>query len=127
MLGDAPEDERIGVSSPCAGPLCLRQAVRSAPLCSSAGLIPPSLHEPCAAAEGGNHRIIEWFVSEETSKDHLVQPSRHGQGHLSLNQVAQSPIQLDLECCRGWGIYHLSGQPVPVSHHPHSKEFLPYV
>ncbi|KAK4813629.1 hypothetical protein QYF61_014389, partial [Mycteria americana] len=41
------------------------------------------------------------------------------QGHLQLDQVAQSPVQPDLEGFQGWGIYHLSGQPVPVPHHPH--------
>ena len=60
-------------------------------------------------------------------KDHLVQPPCHGQGHLPLDQVAQSPIQPGLGHCQGWGSHSLSGQPVPVSHHPHSKEFLPYV
>ncbi|KAK4816838.1 hypothetical protein QYF61_023902 [Mycteria americana] len=43
------------------------------------------------------------------------------QGHLQLDQAAQSPIQPDLECLQGWGIYHLSGQPVPVFHHHHCK------
>ncbi|KAF1551686.1 Otoconin-90, partial [Eudyptes schlegeli] len=38
-----------------------------------------------------------------TSKGHLVQPPCREQGHLQLDQVAQSPIQLDLECFQGWG------------------------
>ncbi|KAK4815383.1 hypothetical protein QYF61_001371 [Mycteria americana] len=42
------------------------------------------------------------------------------EGHLQLDQAAQSPVQPDLECFQGWGIYHLSGQPVPVFHHPHA-------
>ena len=46
------------------------------------------------------------------------------QGHLPPDQVAQSPIQPGLECFQGGGIHNLSGQPVPVSHHPPSKEFL---
>ena len=50
----------------------------------------------------------------------------HGQGHLPLDQVAQSPIQPDFDHFQGWGIHSFSGQPVPVPHHPHSKEFLPY-
>ena len=49
------------------------------------------------------------------------------QGHLQLDQVAQSPMQLDVEGFQGWGIYHLSGQHVPVFHHPHCKKFLPYI
>ncbi|KAK4830138.1 hypothetical protein QYF61_008565, partial [Mycteria americana] len=35
------------------------------------------------------------------------------QGHLQLDQVAQGPVQPDLECLQGWGIYHLSRQPLP--------------
>ncbi|KAK4810853.1 LOW QUALITY PROTEIN: hypothetical protein QYF61_008825 [Mycteria americana] len=42
-----------------------------------------------------------------------------GTGNGGHDQVAQSPVQPDLECFQGWGIYSLSGQPVPVSHHPH--------
>ncbi|NXL43142.1 ROS1 kinase, partial [Podilymbus podiceps] len=30
------------------------------------------------------------------------------------DQVAQSPVQPGLECFQGWGLHHLSGQPVPV-------------
>ncbi|KAK4831029.1 LOW QUALITY PROTEIN: hypothetical protein QYF61_014917 [Mycteria americana] len=42
-------------------------------------------------------------------------PPCNEQGHLQLDQVAQSPIQPELECFQGWGIYHLSGQPVPAA------------
>ena len=55
------------------------------------------------------------------------QPRCHGQGHLPLDQVAQSPIQPGVEQFNGWGIHSLSGQPVPVPHHPQSEEFLPYI
>jgi len=61
---------------------------------------------------------------EGTFKGHLVQHPRNEQGHLQLHQVAQSPIQPDTECLQGWGIYHLSGQPVSVFHHPHCKNFF---
>lgn len=47
----------------------------------------------------------------------------HGQGHLLIDSVAQSPIQTDLEQFQGWV---LSGEPVPVAH-LHSEEFLLYV
>ena len=47
------------------------------------------------------------------------------QGHLPLDEVAQSPIQPCLECLQGVGIP--AGQPVPVSYHLHSKEFLPSI
>ena len=65
------------------------------------------------------NRIIEWFGWEGTFKGRLVQSPCNEQGYLQLDQVAQSSIQPDLECFQGWGIYHLSGQPVPVFHHPH--------
>jgi len=67
------------------------------------------------------HRIVERFGSEESCNRHLVQPPCHGQGHLPLDQVAQSPIQPGLEHCQGGGIHNFSGQPVPVSHHTHHK------
>ncbi|KAK4821719.1 LOW QUALITY PROTEIN: hypothetical protein QYF61_000262 [Mycteria americana] len=44
------------------------------------------------------------------------------QGHLPIDQVAQSPIQPVLEHFQGWGIHNFSGQPVPASHHPHILE-----
>ncbi|KAK4825368.1 hypothetical protein QYF61_027121 [Mycteria americana] len=69
--------------------------------------------------ESQNHRIIEWFWLEGTFKGHPVQSPCNEQGHLQLDQVAQSPIQPDLDCLQGWGIHHLSGKPVPVFHHPH--------
>jgi len=71
-----------------------------------------------------SHSITEWFGSEGNFKAHCVQSPCHGQKYLSLDQVAQSPIQPELEYFQGWGIYHLSGQPVPVPHHPHCKKFL---
>ena len=36
---------------------------------------------------------------------------------------AQSPVQSD-QCLQGWGIHHLSGQPVPVAHYPYCKVFF---
>jgi len=44
----------------------------------------------------------------------------------SLLFLPQSLAQAGLECFQGWGIDHISGQPVPVFHHPHCKRFLPY-
>ena len=52
------------------------------------------------------------------------QPPCYSQGHLPLDQVAQSPIQPGPECFQGGGIQNLTGKPVPVSHHPHFKLFL---
>jgi len=65
------------------------------------------------------------FGLEGTFRGHLAQTPCNEQGRLQLDQVAQSPVQPGLECFQGWGIYHLSGQPVPVFQHP-CKKFLPY-
>ncbi|NXN59955.1 POGZ protein, partial [Rynchops niger] len=57
---------------------------------------------------------------EGTLKIIQFHPPCHGQGHLPLDQVAQSPIQPGLKTFQGWGFHPRSGQPVPVSHHPHA-------
>ena len=49
-----------------------------------------------------NHRITECFGLEGTFRCHLVQPPCSEQGHLQLDQAAQSPVQPDLECFQGW-------------------------
>jgi len=72
----------------------------------------------------GFHRIMDCFGLEGTFRGHLVPPFCSEQGHLQLDQVAQSSIQPDHERSQGWGIDHLCGQPMPVLHHPHCKEFL---
>jgi len=73
------------------------------------------------------HRIIRWFGLEGTFKGRLIQTPCSEQEHLQPDQVTRSPVQPDLECVQGWGIYHLSGQLLLVFHHPHTKEFLPYM
>ena len=41
---------------------------------------------------------MECFELGETFKGHLVQLPCNEQGHFYLDQVAQSPVQPDLEC-----------------------------
>ena len=72
-----------------------------------------------------DRKLTEWLGLERTFKDHLVQAPGHGQGHLSLDQVAQSPRRPGLEHFQGWGIPNLSGQPAPGSHHPHDQRQFP--
>jgi len=47
------------------------------------------------------------------------------QGH--LQQAAQGLVQASLEYLQRRRIHSLSGQPVPVLHHPQREEFLPHV
>lgn len=54
-----------------------------------------------------------------TFNGHLIQnPCKD----LQLDQVAESPVQPDLECLQGWGIYNFSGQSLPVFYHLHSTK-----
>ena len=71
-----------------------------------------------------SHRIVKL---EGTLKGHLGQLPCNEQGHLQLDQVDQSPVQLDSECLQEKGIHHLSGQPATVPHHPYCTKFLPYI
>jgi len=81
----------------------------------------------CVFPLSQNHRIVEWFGLEGTLKIIWFQPLCHGQGHLQLDQAAQSPLQPGLEHFQGGGSHSFSGQPVPVPHHPHSEEFPSYI
>jgi len=59
---------------------------------------------------------------EETFRGHLAQPSCSEQGHLPLDQVAQSHVQPGPKYFQGWGLHYLSGQSVAVFHHPYVKK-----
>jgi len=71
-----------------------------------------------------NHSIMECFGLEGTFRGHIVQTHCSKHRYLQLDQVAQSPIQPDLECFHRWGLHCLSGQSAPVFHHPHCKKML---
>jgi len=59
---------------------------------------------------------------EGTFKGHLVQLPCSEQGHSQLDQVAQSPVQPDLELHQRQGIHHLSGQTISVLHYLYNKK-----
>jgi len=71
--------------------------------------------------EGSQNHGMLWVGRDQ------VQRLCSEQGRLQPDRVSQSPVQPGLDCFQGWSIDHLSGQPVPVPHHPHGKEFLPYI
>lgn len=73
-----------------------------------------------ATANQHDHRISGLFEAEGILKIHLIQLLWNEHPHLYLD--SQSTIQPDLECHQGWSIYHLSGQPVPMSHHHYCKK-----
>ncbi|XP_065591090.1 protocadherin gamma-A2-like [Cyrtonyx montezumae] len=51
----------------------------------------------------------------------------HAAAQRAADTDALTPIQTGHECFQGGNIYILTGQPVPVSHLPHHKEFLPKI
>jgi len=104
------------LSSLCSSSFCYISSVTWSPSAS--------ISSSCSAKPLS--RTIEWFGLEGTFRGRAAQSYRNKQGHLPLDQVAQSRIQLVLGCFQGRCIYHLSGQPIPVFHHPHCKKFLPY-
>lgn len=68
-----------------------------------------------------SHRMV-WFGRD--LKEDLLSTPCHGQEHCPLDHIAQSSIQLGHENFQGWDNHGFSWQPVPVSHHFHSKEFF---
>lgn len=61
--------------------------------------------------------FTEQWRLDGTCQDHLVKHCPvEGSGRASC-------IWLHIECHQGWRFYNPSEQPVPVFHHPHSKNF----
>ena len=67
-----------------------------------------------------NHRIV--WVGKDL-KDHLVPVFLPWAGTPSTRPGCSKTHPT----CQGWGSHSFSGQPVPMPHHPHSKEFLPNI
>ena len=72
------------------------------------------------------HRIMEWFGLEGTLKD-LVQPPGHGQGHLSLGQVTESPVHLTLNTSKDGASTTSLGDLFQCLTTLIVKKFLPYI
>lgn len=68
-----------------------------------------------------NCRLVQ---VERNFKDHLVLPCLAMNRNTFCYQVVQSSIQPALEYFQGWGSHNSSGQPLPLSHHLHNKEYL---
>ena len=79
------------------------------------------LHKKICVYVFVNHRMV-WIGRD--LKDHLFPTPLPWAGTPSTRPGCSKPIQPGLEHCQGWGIHNLSGQPVPVPHHPHGEEFL---
>ena len=66
---------------------------------------------------------------ERDPKDHQL--CCYKQGSQSLDQVlyeiAQDALPSGLKHLQGWGIHNLSGQPVPVRHHPLCEKLPPNI
>ena len=66
---------------------------------------------------------LDW---EGTFKIQALSSSKpcYRQGHFPPDHIVHSPMQPVPEYFQGGGIHNLTGQPVPVSHHPHSNNFF---
>ena len=72
------------------------------------------------------HRIREWLGLEGTLSHPVPTPLQQAALPPSRSAV-QGPIQLELECHKGWGSWYISWQPVPVPHHPLHKKCSPSI
>lgn len=59
-----------------------------------------------------------------TLKITWFQHTCHKQGHLLLDQVAQSSSQPGLGHCKGQDMHNFSGQMIPMLYYPHRKNFF---
>lgn len=66
----------------------------------------------CALSSNLYHRILESLQLEVIFKSRLVQLLCNEKGQAQLDQGAYSLIQPQIQSLQGWGINHISGQPV---------------
>jgi len=71
-----------------------------------------------------DHKIIECFGLERTFSGHLSQTPLPWAGTPSTRPGCSEHCPTWPESFQGWGLHYLSGQSVPVYHHPHGKKFL---
>jgi len=76
---------------------CSHSKRGNVPHCPAPRRAPDTSHTSPRIQLGKDHRIIERFVSKGTFQGHLVPALSSEQGHLQPDQVAQNPIQPDLE------------------------------
>lgn len=65
-----------------------------------------------------NNHKISW-VGRNLKRPPIPTPCNK---YLQLDQITLNPTQTDLEYFHGWGIHHLSVQPIPAFHHPLCKK-----
>jgi len=75
-----------------------------------------------SSRDSQNHRIPGWLRLEGTSGGNLVHPPAQ-----AGTPTASCPglVQTVFEYLQGGTLHHLSGQPVSVLGHPHSKKVFP--
>lgn len=70
----------------------------------------------------GNQRTIHW-VGLEKKMERSCQSTLPPWGHLPLDQVVQSFIQMHFEHFQGWHTHTFCGKLSPVPHYPHREAF----
>jgi len=91
------------------------------PAADSSALPPHHLSRGCCT-ESQNHRMFR--VGRDLCGSSSPTPLLK-QGH--LQQAVEDFVQVGLEYLQRRRIHNLSGQPVPVLHHPQNEEDLPHV
>ncbi|RMC06170.1 hypothetical protein DUI87_15600 [Hirundo rustica rustica] len=100
LLMSEPLLVQLDAISFCPVPCSLGEEARRTPLAGCKGSWPK-----CAPVINYTSGIIKWFGLEGTFKHHPVPNACHMQGHLPLDQAAQSHIQPGLGDLQGLGVH----------------------